>query len=51
MYLLKQKQMAKRKFMKIFWVSRFYQEDEKEREILEALLWIFTYGHNSVLKI
>ena len=31
MYLLKQKQMKKRKSMKIFWVKRFYHEKKKRK--------------------
>ena len=34
--------MKKRKSMKMFWVRKFYQKNEKEREILETLLWNFT---------
>ena len=34
--------MKKRKPMKIFWVRKFYHVNEKEREILETLLWILT---------
>ena len=30
-----------KKLMKIFWVRKFYHENEKEREILKTLLWIF----------
>ena len=28
------------------WVTKFYHKNEKEREILEALLWIFTCNYN-----
>ena len=57
MYLLKPKQMQKGKSMKIFWARKFFNKNEKEREILETLLWIFTCSynttiafHNSILK-
>ena len=49
MYLLKPKQMQKGKSMKIFWVRKFYNENEKEREILETLLWIFTCSYNTTI--
>ena len=31
----------------IFWVRKFYHENDKEREILETLLWIFTCSYNT----
>ena len=37
----------KRKSMRSFWVRKFYHENEKEREISETLLWIFTYSYNT----
>ena len=32
------KRMKKRESMNIFWVRKFYHENEKERDILETLL-------------
>ena len=49
MYLLKRKQMKKRKSMKIFWVRKLYHENEKERKILETLLWIFNCRFNTTI--
>ena len=49
MYLLKRKQMKKRKYMKIFWVRKIYHENEKERKNLETLLWIFTCSYNTTI--
>ena len=47
MYLLKRKQMKKKKCMKIFWVRKFFHENEKKRKILETLLWIFTCNYST----
>ena len=30
----------------IIWVRKFYLKNEKEREVLETLIWIFTCSHN-----
>ena len=49
MYLLKRNQMKKRKSMRIFWARKFYHENEKEREILKTLLWIFTFSYNTTI--
>ena len=38
-----------KKLMKIFWVRKFYHENEKEREILKTLLWIFTFIYNAAI--
>ena len=45
----KRKQMKKKISSKIFWVMKFYHENEKEREILETLLWIFTCSYNAAI--
>ena len=39
--------MKRKKSLKIFWVRIFYRENEKEREILETLSWIFTFSYNT----
>ena len=31
------------------WVRKFYHENEKEREILETLLWIFNCSYNTTI--
>ena len=31
------------------WVRKFYYKSEKERKILETLLWIFTCSHNTTI--
>ena len=41
--------MRKRKSMKIFWVRKFYYENEKERGILETLLWMCTSSYNTTI--
>ena len=41
--------MRKRKSMKIFWVRKFYYENEKERQILETLLWMCTSSYNTTI--
>ena len=30
----------------VIWVRKFYLKNEKEREVLETLLWIFTHSYN-----
>ena len=30
----------------VIWVRKFYLKNDKEREVLETLLWIFTRCHN-----
>ena len=35
--------------MKIFWVRKLYHENEKERKILETLLWIFNCRFNTTI--
>ena len=32
-----------------FLVRKFYHKNEKEREISETLLWIFTYSYNTAI--
>ena len=41
--------MKKRKSMKNFWVRKFYNKKEKERETSEAMLRIFTYSCNTTV--
>ena len=43
------KRMKKRESMNIFWVRKFYHENEKERDILETLLWIFICSYNTTI--
>ena len=42
----KKEKEKKRKSMKTFWVRKLYHKNEKEREILDTLLWIFTSSFN-----
>ena len=35
--------------MKIFWVRKLYHENEKEKKILETLLWIFNCRFNTTI--
>ena len=38
-----------KKSIKIFWVRRFYHENQKESDILETLLWIYICSYNTTI--